>query len=934
MVLHGTDGKTASVHHDRFDGIYVLVRNFPHGINDEPSDRRLVLAFQRKAKLLVQLVDPIVAIDAPDILGKLVDVWLRLPMLSADVAHDFFDEIRHGNEAGKAAVFIQNQSQTLSVTLHLLEKLVDLLRLRDKIRSLDQRSDVDSVETASSRFLKHILDLDDSHDMIEVAFIYGHRTEPTVQQLFQTCRRSIGDIHGEYGSPRGHDPERFGIVEVEYARDHVFACLVDQTGTMAGGKQRLDVILRILRLEMVVFHSRDFHQNGDRRRQQPDERSRNLRYDMDRADGEQRIAFGMEQGHTFGKQLAENKCEIRKQQCHEDHRHFLRIRDTYFRKKCADIIGKRRRGRSACQKASERNRDLYGRKELIWMFKLVYQQARAAIAILNELLDFVPVHRNDRHFCGGKESVDQNQHSQKNKLHRQRRTRARVVHRTKTPPSIGILFLQYYEIGYRTRCRLAIFGTEIIDSGGLPCKDTLTGGIQMDEVTIAVDRQRKFFLTGTTLDVSWRKRQLKNLKDALKGHEAAILDALREDLGKSNFEGYETELGVVHTEINHMLRHLNRWTKPRRVRTPIIHFPSSSRIFAEPLGVALIMSPWNYPLQLTLAPLAAAIAAGDCAVIKPSRYSARTAAEIERLIAETFDREFITVFQGGSEMNTKLLDNRFDMIFFTGSPAVGKVVMEAAAKHITPVTLELGGKSPVIVDQSADIPLAATRIAWGKFLNAGQTCVAPDYVLVHRTKERELLSELKTAINRFYGSDPLHNDEYPKIINGKHYRRLCGLLGDGTIFFGGQQIEQLEKIAPTIMTEVSLSSPLMTDEIFGPILPVIPYDSFDEAVALIRSKEKPLALYLFTKDRRMIDWTMRHLSFGGGCINDTVVHLTNPNMHFGGVGQSGMGSYHGIRGFETFSHLKSVLKKANWLDLPIRYPPYGTKLAVIRRLMK
>lgn len=456
----------------------------------------------------------------------------------------------------------------------------------------------------------------------------------------------------------------------------------------------------------------------------------------------------------------------------------------------------------------------------------------------------------------------------------------------------------------------------------------------MQDVSSALERQRTFFLSGATLDVSWRKQQLMALKTALQTHEKALMEALRLDLGKCYFEGYETEIGMVHCEINHMLKHVKKWAKPKRVATPVIHFPANSKIYAEPLGVVLIMSPWNYPLQLTLAPLAAAMAAGNCAVVKPSRYSGETAKAIEQMITDTFPPEYVTVFQGGSAMNTELLQHRFDHIFFTGSPAVGKVVMEAAAKNITPVTLELGGKSPAIVDETADIRLAATRIAWGKFINAGQTCVAPDYVLVERSKEKQLLEELKRAILQFYGSDALHNEEFPKIINEKHYQRLCGLLSDGDIYYGGQQIEQLQKIAPTIMTKVRLDSELMTDEIFGPILPVLPYDSFEQVVTMVRSMEKPLALYLFSKDEDRQKWVMENISFGGGCINDTVVHLSNPNMHFGGVGHSGMGCYHGIRGFETFSHLKSVLKKANWLDVPVRYAPYRSKLGLVKKLMK
>lgn len=449
-----------------------------------------------------------------------------------------------------------------------------------------------------------------------------------------------------------------------------------------------------------------------------------------------------------------------------------------------------------------------------------------------------------------------------------------------------------------------------------------------------IEKQRAYFLTGVTLDVDFRINQLKKLKNALHEFEPKLLEALTKDLGKPDTEGYVTELGVLFEEINYTLKHLRSWIKPKRVPTPLMHFISKSKIYTEPLGVVLIMSPWNYPLQLTIAPLIAAISAGNCAVVKPSRFSYYTSLVIEDMIKAHFPLEYISVFQGGSDVNTKLLEIKFDHIFFTGSPYVGKIVMEAAAKHLTPVTLELGGKSPCIVDDTADIELAAKRIVWGKLINAGQTCVAPDYILVNSAVKDKLIENLKTYIVKFYGNDILNNKDFPKIINEKHFLRLSGLLQSGQVVFGGKTDSTLNKIEPTILDNVTLESPIMQEEIFGPIIPVIQYNTIDEAISIIRKFAKPLALYIFTTSNDVERKFLKSISFGGGCVNDTIIHLTNPNMHFGGVGESGMGAYHGKKGFETFSHQKSILKKSNIIDVNFRYAPYNNKLALFKKLMK
>lgn len=456
----------------------------------------------------------------------------------------------------------------------------------------------------------------------------------------------------------------------------------------------------------------------------------------------------------------------------------------------------------------------------------------------------------------------------------------------------------------------------------------------MPDIKETLAKQKVFFETGKTKDLQFRVAMLNKLRSAVKSHEKDIMAALKGDLNKAPFEAYATEVGMVLEEINYTLKHISSWVKPKRVRTPLVHFPSSSYLYTEPYGSVLIMSPWNYPFQLTLAPLVGAIAAGNCAVLKPSEYSANTSDIIERISKEIFDESFVAVVRGGREANKTLLNEKFDYIFFTGSTAVGKTVMESAARHLTPVTLELGGKSPCIVDDTADLELAAKRIVWGKFLNAGQTCVAPDYVLVHGRVKEKLIREMKKCITAFYGNNPLGNEDYPKIINQKHFERLLGLLKSGMVVEGGQSEEKTRQIAPTILDKVSWESAVMQEEIFGPLLPVLEFESFDAALSTVNQHSKPLAFYLFTRSKEHEEQAIRRTSFGGGCINDTIIHLANPNLRFGGVGESGMGQYHGKGSYDTFSHVKSIMKKSNWLDVPLRYPPFKNHLSLLKKFMK
>lgn len=410
--------------------------------------------------------------------------------------------------------------------------------------------------------------------------------------------------------------------------------------------------------------------------------------------------------------------------------------------------------------------------------------------------------------------------------------------------------------------------------------------------------------------------------------------ALQADLDKCPEEAYATEIGMVLHEIGYLCSHLRRWARVRRVPTPIMHFPSSSRIVSEPYGVVLIMSPWNYPFQLTLSPLAGALAAGNCVAVKHSAYSPATSAVIAKVLRHCFGEEYVAVFEGGREANEALLAQKFDYILFTGSAAVGRHVMECAAKNLTPVTLELGGKSPCIVCEDADIAITARRIVWGKTINAGQTCVAPDYVLAHRNIAAPLAQAMKKCVAEFYGDDPCANPEYPRIVNEKHFKRILEYSKDGAIFTGGRSNASNLRIEPTILTDVRPDSPVMQEEIFGPMLPILPFGEIGEAISFVRGRPRPLALYLFTTSKRTEKEVLRSLSFGGGCVNDTIVHLASSRMPFGGVGESGMGAYHGKYSFDTFTHWKSVLKKSNRLDIKLRYPPYEGKLALFKTVLK
>lgn len=441
-----------------------------------------------------------------------------------------------------------------------------------------------------------------------------------------------------------------------------------------------------------------------------------------------------------------------------------------------------------------------------------------------------------------------------------------------------------------------------------------------------------FYHTGATKDITFRLAALRRLEQALHAHERDILSALKLDLNKSGFEAYETELGLIYGELKNAISHLPAWAKPKRVPTPVAHFPSASTIFPEPYGTVLIMSPWNYPFQLTLFPLIGAIAAGNCCMLKPSEYSFHSAEVLERIVREVFDEKYVSLIRGGRAANQTLLDEQFDYIFFTGSPGVGHYVMECAAKHLTPVTLELGGKSPCIVEKTANVALAARRIVWGKVLNSGQTCIAPDYLLIHESRKAEFIAQWQKTVEKFFGAEPEKNEDYPKIINQKHFDRLSRLLKDGNILTGGGVNAETHQIAPTLIDGITPQSPIMQEEIFGPLFPILTFENMDEVYDLVVSRPKPLALYLFTRDKQVERDVLRTLSFGGGCINDTITHIANPNMPFGGVGNSGMGHYHGKLTFETFTHQRAVLKKFS-LDIPLRYPPFKNHLNLLKMML-
>lgn len=456
----------------------------------------------------------------------------------------------------------------------------------------------------------------------------------------------------------------------------------------------------------------------------------------------------------------------------------------------------------------------------------------------------------------------------------------------------------------------------------------------MSKAEQTVRAQREYFESNATRSYSFRLGALKKLKDAIIAREGEICSALQKDLGKSHFEAFETEIGMVIDEITYQIKHLKCFMRPSRVPTPLAQFPSKSFVLKEPYGVTLVMSPWNYPFQLTMEPLAGAIAAGNTVLLKPSDYSRNTSQVMADMIHSIFPPEYVEVMLGGREANQDLLNQQFDYIFFTGGVTVGRLVMESASRFVTPVTLELGGQSPCIVDSTADLKVAAKRIAWGKFLNAGQTCVAPNHLFVHEAVKGELLTRLKACIREYYTADPLSCGYLPKIINEKHFRRLQGLMDGVEIYCGGRTNAAQNSIEPTIIDHATYELPVMGEEIFGPLLPVLTYRNTDDLIVLIRSHPRPLALYLFSTDKAMIDRILGTVPYGGGCVNDVIVQLATSRMPFGGVGNSGMGKYHGADSFDTFSHHKSILHKSNAIDLPIRYmPPSEKKLKQLRRFI-
>lgn len=455
-----------------------------------------------------------------------------------------------------------------------------------------------------------------------------------------------------------------------------------------------------------------------------------------------------------------------------------------------------------------------------------------------------------------------------------------------------------------------------------------------DSIKDVFESQKEYFLTDSTRDLDFRIRSLRALREEIINNEREIQEALFKDLHKSEEEAYLTEIGIIVSEINQNIKKLKRWAKPKKVRSSIACFPSSAKIVSEPYGVVLIISPWNYPFQLAISPLIGAIASGNTAIVKPAEYSPNTSNIIKKIIDKVFNSNYVKTIIGGKEESQILLDFNFDYIFFTGSPVLGKVVMEKASKHLTPITLELGGKSPCIVDETCDIKLSAKRIAFGKFLNSGQTCIAPDHVFIHKSIKEEFVSELIKVINTFYSDDQEKSKDFGRIINELHFDRVSALLQDGDIIFGGKVNREERYISPTLIENIKQDSELLHSEIFGPILPIIEFENIDELIETIRVKPKPLALYIFSSSKQIQNKIIFKISSGGVCVNDTIMHLVPENLPFGGVGNSGMGSYHGKKSFETFSHQRSVLIRGTFLDIALRYPPFtNKKLSLIKKLI-
>lgn len=434
-----------------------------------------------------------------------------------------------------------------------------------------------------------------------------------------------------------------------------------------------------------------------------------------------------------------------------------------------------------------------------------------------------------------------------------------------------------------------------------------------------VENQRRYYYKNHTKSVSFRIRQLKKLKLAVETNEKMILEALNKDLGKSEAEAFMTEIGIVYKEFDYVIKHLRNWNSPDKVSGSMMSFPAKNYIYRDPYGVVLILSPWNYPFNLTMMPLIGAIAGGNCALVKPSETSPHTAAIIEKILNYTFSEKYVYCAPADTPHN-EVNKQQYDYIFFTGSTSVGKEIMGIASETLTPVTLELGGKSPVVVDESANIDVAVKRIAWGKFVNAGQTCVAPDHVIIHSSKKQEFIDRMLSEIEERY-SDAVHREDYPKIINEKHFKRLSGLL-ENEMVLGGSKNSETQKIAPALMPNSTFESEIMEEEIFGPILPIITYDNLQDLVAYQQTLPKPLAFYIFSENNRNVETLLSRLSFGGGCVNDTLMHLSHHDMPFGGVGASGIGHYHGKYSFDTFTHEKSVVKNSTIIDIPVRYAPF------------
>jgi aldehyde dehydrogenase (NAD+) len=458
--------------------------------------------------------------------------------------------------------------------------------------------------------------------------------------------------------------------------------------------------------------------------------------------------------------------------------------------------------------------------------------------------------------------------------------------------------------------------------------------MEIEQIKTDIENMRNFFSSNQTKSIEFRINQLEKLKDIIQKNQEKIMVALKDDLNKSFFESYETEIGITLSELTHTIKNLKKWSKPQKVKTPITAFPAKSYIKKVPYGVTLIMSPWNYPFNLTFAPLIGSMAGGNCSLIKVSEYSPRTSQIIEKLINENFNPNYIKVWQGEIEVNKEILNQKFDYIFFTGSTNVGKIVMKAACENLTPLTLELGGKSPCIVDKNTNIDKTAKRIAWGKYLNAGQTCVAPDYLLAHKDIKEELIEKIVYYIEKFYSQDPKQSPDYPRIISSKHFDMLIPLIENSEIYYGGEKDSQEKYISPTIINNVKWTDKIMENEIFGPILPVIVWEDLDYTINLINKRPRPLALYLFTNDKELEEKVLNNIIFGGGVINDTIMHLSNPYLPFGGVGASGMGGYHGKYSFETFTHNMSIMKRGFWPDIKLKYPPYSGKLDTLRKLLK